>query len=217
VQRTPHWNFACHSSQGSSLIGSWECVCPTGLLRLCCAASVYPSGGVEAGRKAHQSSSFSCVTIDRIWACSCQTSSFVLRLNARSCTRPQRIIILPPKSGTMPPTQPVLEGGKAMVSPLFSYQLAVLALVWLFVLLPVTGAKPSLPAPPMPAKPKRKRSTEPTPFAGLTPRPPCARCERETVHPTPPAPVPPAPMPPTSRRPRTVDTSRPFCPPTDGA
>jgi IS1 family transposase len=102
-----------------------------------------------------------------------------------------------------------------MVSHLFYYQLAVLALVWLFVMLHVTGAKPSLPAPPMPAKPKRKRSTEPTPFAGLTQRPHCALCERETVHPIPPAPVPPDPMPPTSRRPRTVDTSRHFCPHTE--
>src|SRR5499433_2531740 len=99
-----------------------------------------------------------------------------------------------------------------MVSHLFYSQLAVLALAWLFVLLPVTESKPGLPAPPMPAKPKRPRSTEPTPFAGLTHRPPWALCERETVHPNPSAPVPPAPMPPTNRRPRTVDTSRHFCP-----
>src|SRR5262244_3543579 len=102
-----------------------------------------------------------------------------------------------------------------MVSHLFYSQLAVLALAWLFVLLPVTESKPGLPAPPMPAKPKRPRSTEPTPFAGLTHRPPWALCERETVHPNPSAPVPPAPMPPTHRRPRTVDTSRHFCPHTD--
>ena len=103
-----------------------------------------------------------------------------------------------------------------MVSHLFYYQLAVLALVWLFVLLHVTGSKPGLLAPPMPAKPKRKRSTEPKPFAGLTHRPHCALCEQETVRPNPPAPVPPDPMPPTNRRPRTVDTSRHFCPHTDG-
>src|SRR4029450_7798146 len=30
----------------------------------------------------------------------------------RSCTRPLRIIILPPKPGKMPPTQPVLEGAR---------------------------------------------------------------------------------------------------------
>src|SRR5215471_127096 len=101
----------------------------------------------------------------------------------------------------MPPTQPVLEGGKAMVSHLFYYQLAVLARVWLFVMLHVTEAKPSLPASPMPAKPKRKRSTEPPPFAGLMQRPPCALCERDTVHPTPPAPVPPDPHPPPPPRP----------------
>src|SRR5215510_870707 len=67
----------------------------------------------------------------------------------------------------------------------------------------------------MPAKPKRTRSTAPKLFAGLTHRPHCALCEQETVHPNPPAPVPPDPMPPTNRRPRTVDTSRHFCPHTD--
>ena len=102
-----------------------------------------------------------------------------------------------------------------MVSHLFYYQLAVLALVGLFVLLHVTGSKPGLLAPPRPARPKRTRSTEPKPFAGLTHRPPCALCERETVHPNPSTPVPPAPMPPTHRRPRSVDTSRHFCPHTD--
>src|SRR5262245_1755729 len=102
-----------------------------------------------------------------------------------------------------------------MVSHLFYYQLAVLALAWLFVMLHVTESKPGLPAPPMPAKPKRPRCPEPKLFAGLTHKPHCALCERETVPPTPPAPVPPDPMPPTNRRPRTVDTSRHFCPHTD--
>ncbi len=55
---------------------------PPCLLRLCCAASVHPSGGVGAGRTAHQSSSFSCITIPRIYVCSCKASSFVLRMNA---------------------------------------------------------------------------------------------------------------------------------------
>src|SRR5262245_29986127 len=99
-----------------------------------------------------------------------------------------------------------------MVSHLFYSQRAVWALAWLFVLLHVTESKPGLPAPPMPAQPKRQRSTEPKPFAGLTHRPPWALCERETVPPTPSAPVPPAPMPPTNRRPRTVDTARHLCP-----
>src|SRR5262249_21356942 len=85
-------------------------------------------------------------------------------------------------------------------------------LVWLFVMLHVTGANPGLPASPAAAKPKRKRSTEPKAFAGLTHKPPCALCEREAGE-TPPMPPPrPDPMPPTNRRPRTVDTSRHFCP-----
>ena len=99
-----------------------------------------------------------------------------------------------------------------MVSHLFYYQLAVLALAWLFVLLHVTGSKPGLPAPPMSAKPKRKRSTEPKSFEGLTHKPHCVLCERDTAQPTAPAPVPPEPMPPTHRRPRQVDTSMHFCP-----
>src|SRR6516165_7506196 len=66
-----------------------------------------------------------------------------------------------------------------------------------------------------PIKPKRHRSTEPHPFAGLTHTPPCALCEHEAAHPQAPPPVPPEPMPPTHRRPRTVDTSRHFCPHTD--
>jgi len=64
----------------------------------------------------------------------------------------------------------------------------------------------------MPAKPKRKRSTEPNPFEGLTHKPHCVLCERDTAQPKAPAPVPPAPMPPTNRRPRKVDTSMHFCP-----
>ena len=73
-----------------------------------------------------------------------------------------------------------------MVSHLLYYQLAVLALAWLFVLLHVTESKSGLPAPPMPAKLKRPRCPEPKLFAGLTHKPHCALCERETVHPTPP-------------------------------
>ena len=99
-----------------------------------------------------------------------------------------------------------------MVSHLFYYPLALCALVWLFVMWYVTGAKPGLPTLPAPAKPKRKRSTEPKAFAGLTHKPPCALCEQATRESAPAPPVRPAPMPPTNRRPRTVDTSRHFCP-----
>ncbi len=67
-----------------------------------------------------------------------------------------------------------------MVSPLFYYQLALLAILWLFVMLHVTWSKPGLTTPPVPAQPKRKRSSEPTPFAGLTHQPHCAWCEQAT-------------------------------------
>jgi hypothetical protein len=99
-----------------------------------------------------------------------------------------------------------------MVSPLFYYQLALFALVWLFVMLHVTGSKPCPPTPPAPAQPKRTRSTEPTPFAGLTHKPHCALCDQETGETAPAPPRRPEPMPPTHRRPRTVDTSQHFCP-----
>jgi IS1 family transposase len=99
-----------------------------------------------------------------------------------------------------------------VVSHLFYYQLALCVLVWLFVMLLVTEAKPGLPTPPVPAKPKRHRARAPKPFEGVTTKPHCALCERDTVHPTPPSPVPPAPVPLTNRRPHTVDTSMHFCP-----
>src|SRR5215813_8724045 len=85
-----------------------------------------------------------------------------------------------------------------MVSPLFYYQLALLALLWLFVMLPLGWPRRSAappPAPDTPMKPKRKRSTEPTPFEGLTHKPPCVLCEQETGETNLPPPVRPAPMP----------------------
>jgi hypothetical protein len=99
-----------------------------------------------------------------------------------------------------------------MVSPLVYYQLALLAILWLFVMLPLTGSKPGRTTPPVPAQLKRKRSTEPKAFEGLTHKPHCALCERETAYPQAPPPVPPDPLPPTNRRPREVDTSMHFCP-----
>ena len=102
-----------------------------------------------------------------------------------------------------------------MVSHLFYYQLALLALLWLFVMLHLGWPRPSAtppPAPDTPMKPKRKRSTEPKPFEGLTHKPSCACCEQDTGETNPVPPVRPAPMPSTNRRPRTVDTSRHFCP-----
>src|SRR5215475_8058420 len=102
-----------------------------------------------------------------------------------------------------------------MVSPLFYYQLALLALIWLFVMLPLSWPRRSAPPPTAPATPiksKRKRSTESKAFEGLTHKPHCALCEQE-IGETPPAPPRrPDPMPLTHRRPRTVDTSMHFCP-----
>ena len=101
-----------------------------------------------------------------------------------------------------------------MVSHLFYYQLALLALVWLCVMLHVAGSRRGAQIPPTatPITPKRKRSNAPQPFDGLTHKPHCARCEHATAHPKPPSPVPPDPMPLTKRRPREVDTSQHFCP-----
>ena len=104
-----------------------------------------------------------------------------------------------------------------MVSHLFYYQLALLALVWLFVMLHVAESQRGAPIAPTatPIKPKSQRSNEPKPFHGLTQKPHCALCARETAHPKAPPPVPPDPMAPTHRRPREVDTSMHFCPHSD--
>jgi IS1 family transposase len=104
-----------------------------------------------------------------------------------------------------------------MVSHHFVYQLVLFALIWLFVIMHLSRPKRAVMAPdttvlPEPIKPKRSRSNAPQPFEGLTQKPHCALCERDTVHPKAPLPAQPDPMPPTNRRPREVDTSRHFCP-----
>src|SRR5688572_7413822 len=100
-----------------------------------------------------------------------------------------------------------------MVSHLLYYQLALLALVWLFVLLHAASHRGApIPPTPTPIKPKSKRSTAPHSFEGLTHKPHCALCERDTASPQAPPAVPPDPMPPTHRRPREIDTSLHFCP-----
>jgi len=58
-----------------------------------------------------------------------------------------------------------------MIPHLFYYQLVILVLVWLCVMLPHLWPTPSSGLPKRPAgpiKPKRNRSSEPKPFAGLT-------------------------------------------------
>jgi IS1 family transposase len=100
------------------------------------------------------------------------------------------------------------------------YQLVIVGLLWLCVMLHYVWPSQDAMSPqpsvqPVPPQLKRKRSTEPKAFEGLTHKPHCALCERETGE-TPPAPPQrPDPMPPTNRRPRTVDTSMHFCPHTD--
>ncbi len=102
-----------------------------------------------------------------------------------------------------------------MVSHLFFYQLALIALVWLCCMLhwvwPSDGGTTS-PTPSQPTPPLRRRSREPQPFPGLIHKPHCAACEQ--VAPAPEVPPPPAPPLITSRRgrPRQVDTAQHFCP-----
>src|SRR5262245_299643 len=95
------------------------------------------------------------------------------------------------------------------------YPLVILVLLWLCVILPYLW--PSAPggAPKTPTKSitsKRKRSTKPKAFEGLTHKPHCALCDQETGETAPAPPRRPGPMPSTNRRPRTVDTSMHFCP-----
>jgi len=92
------------------------------------------------------------------------------------------------------------------------YQLAILGYLWLCVTLyygwpsQSTGSHQKS-AKPVPLKCKRKRSTAPKAFEGLTQNPPCAACEREATHHKVSPPLRPDPMPPTNRRPRVIDTS----------
>ena len=58
-----------------------------------------------------------------------------------------------------------------MIPHHFYYQLAVLGLLWLCVLLHLAGSRSGATPqtkPAMPLTPRRTRSDEPTPFAGLT-------------------------------------------------
>ena len=102
-----------------------------------------------------------------------------------------------------------------MVSHLFFYQLVLIALIWLWVML--QWAWPSDPAAacpttlePPPPLPKRHRA--PTPFAGLTTKPPGDACEQAHAY-VPQTPgCPPPRLVSTRGRPRQVDTSSHFCP-----
>ena len=106
-----------------------------------------------------------------------------------------------------------------MVSNLVVYQLALIALVWLFLIL--SWLWPSEPAaarplPPTLVTPPRKRSTAPQPFPGLTRKPHCDACAQTIADRR--LPLPSAPPPKiisTRGRRRHVDTSHHFCPDAD--
>src|SRR5262245_37885040 len=104
-----------------------------------------------------------------------------------------------------------------MVSALFFYALGGLALVWLFLILswrwPTASGARYQPRP-LAEPSRRQRANAPKPFTGLTQKPHCALCERDTIQPKPTPAVPPAPrlLLPLHRRPRVVDTSPHCCP-----
>jgi len=106
-----------------------------------------------------------------------------------------------------------------MVSPLLFYQLTLIALVWLCVMLQWAWPSDALtcPPPPEPTPPVPKRHREPTPFAGLTTKPPCDACAHASApHPHAPSAPPPRIVLTRGRR-RQVDTSPHFCPNPDCA
>jgi IS1 family transposase len=97
------------------------------------------------------------------------------------------------------------------------YQLAIVGCLWLCIILhyiwPSRDAvRLQLPNASVPPRFKRKRTSDPKPFEGLTQRPHCAACAYDTPHPTAPPPRRPDAMPPTNRRPCAIDTSMHFCP-----
>jgi hypothetical protein len=78
-----------------------------------------------------------------------------------------------------------------MVPTLFCSQLGLVALVWLFRMLPWAwpGARVTAPSPlPSLTLPRRKRRGEPTLFAGLTRKPHCDACEPVNAPPRTPLP-----------------------------
>src|SRR2546427_1018238 len=107
-----------------------------------------------------------------------------------------------------------------MVSELFFYQLALIALVWLCCMLHWVwpSDRPTVPSPrPQPTPPRRTRRREPKPFAGLTTRPHCDACVHASA-PRPHAPAAPRPrLVMTRGRRRQIDTSHHFCPNPDCA
>src|SRR5262245_18212177 len=102
-----------------------------------------------------------------------------------------------------------------MVSPLFLYQLTLIALVWLYVMLQwawLSDTTTAGPTPPPPRPPRRQHTLEPKPAASLTPKPHCAACEHASDLRSEAPCTPPPRIVPTRGRRRQVDTSTHFCP-----
>jgi IS1 family transposase len=97
-----------------------------------------------------------------------------------------------------------------MVSDLFFYQLVLIGVVWLCLML--HWVWPSRWATVPPTSSQRRHRREPTPFAGLTTKPPCDACVHALI-PRPQAPsLPPPRLVMTRGRRRQIDTSSHFCP-----
>jgi hypothetical protein len=86
-----------------------------------------------------------------------------------------------------------------MVATLLVSQRGLVVLVYVFLLLywrwpnaPAAPRQPTVPSKP----PRRQRSHDPKPCAGLIERPQCAWCAHKAAHPHAPPPPPPAPRPP---------------------
>jgi hypothetical protein len=108
-----------------------------------------------------------------------------------------------------------VQGDVVMAQHLLFYQLLLIALVLLCLIIHVWW--PDTPRATLhrllnPDKPRRKRSKEPTPFAGLIHKPICDACERAGA-PRPPMPSSPPPVLTFTRgRKRTIDMQPYFCP-----
>ena len=102
-----------------------------------------------------------------------------------------------------------------MVSVLFFYQLALIALLWLCSMLHWVwlSDRPMVPSPlPHPTPPRRTCRREPHPFAGFPTRPHCdAGAHASEPRPHAPAAPPPRLVMARGRR-RQIDTSHYFCP-----
>jgi hypothetical protein len=102
-----------------------------------------------------------------------------------------------------------------MVSDLLFHELLRLALLWLVVRLSwawTRGQATTDAADHKPAQRATRRAKDPTPFVGLTHKPPCTACEQAVdSRPQPPS-TPPPPTGSTRGCPRKVDSQDHFCP-----